>query len=190
MQLDDIAWRAPAGNRLRVSISTAYWPMVWPSPEPVTLTIGSGEIALPVRKTATADEWNFAEPEAAKPWNAVVERESSNKRLIEQDVKTGMVSVIIEDDMGRFRDRATGLVSDSTCRERWQIHPEDPLCAKADIWWEQITERDGWRSRTVAETAMWSDVEKFTVVARVEAFEGKRKIFTREWREEIPRGFL
>ncbi len=190
LQLDDIAWRVHAGNRLRVSISTAYWPMVWPSPEPVALTIASGEIALPVRKTATAGEWNFAEPEAARPWNAATERESSNKRLIEQDVKSGMVTVIIEDDMGRFRDRATGLVSDSTCRERWQIHPDDPLCAKADIWWEQINERDGWRTRTVAETAMWSDAEKFTVVARVEAFEGARKILAREWREEIPRGFL
>ena len=38
-----------AGERLRVSLSTCYWPMVWPSPEPVTLTVFAGEsaIALP-----------------------------------------------------------------------------------------------------------------------------------------------
>ena len=33
LQLDDIAYRLPKGHRLRLSISNAYWPMVWPSPE-------------------------------------------------------------------------------------------------------------------------------------------------------------
>src|SRR4029077_7037757 len=38
-----------AGERLRVSLLTCYWPMVWPSPEPATLTVfaGESEIALP-----------------------------------------------------------------------------------------------------------------------------------------------
>jgi hypothetical protein len=190
LRLDDIAWRAPTGNRLRVSISNAYWPMVWPSPQPVTLTIASGELALPVRKTATADEWTFAPPQGAPDWNAAAERPLANKRTIEQDVGSGMVSVIIEDDMGRFNDKDTGLVSDSRVRERWQIYPADPLCAKGEVWWEQINERDGWQTRTVASTAMWSDDATFTIVARVEAYEGGKKIWTREWREEIPRGLL
>jgi predicted acyl esterase len=30
IKLDDIAWRVPAGHRLRVSISTSYFPMMWP----------------------------------------------------------------------------------------------------------------------------------------------------------------
>ena len=37
IKLDDIAWHLPAGHRLRLSISTSYWPMVWPAPEPVVL---------------------------------------------------------------------------------------------------------------------------------------------------------
>jgi hypothetical protein len=156
----------------------------------VTLTIGSGEIEIPLRKTQTADEWTFAVPEAAKPWNVATERTPGNRRIIEQDMKTGMVSVVIEDDMGRFRDRDTGLASDSIVRERWQIHPDDPLCAKVNIQWKQISEREGWKTRTVASTAMWSDTRNFTVVARVEAFLGEKKIFSREWAEEIPRGFL
>jgi putative CocE/NonD family hydrolase len=190
LRLDDIAWRAPAGNRIRLSISNAYWPMLWPSPEQVTLTIASGEVVLPVRKTSTGDEWTFAPPQGATDWNVIVERPQANRRTIEEDVGSGMVSVVIEDDMGRFNDKDTGLVSDSIVRERWQIHPDDPLCAKGEAWWEQINERDGWQTRTVASTAMWADAVTFTVVARVDAYEGGKKTWTREWREEIPRGFL
>ena len=43
IKLDDIAWRVPKGHRLRVSISTSYFPMMWPAPEPVTLTVYAGK---------------------------------------------------------------------------------------------------------------------------------------------------
>lgn len=29
IKLDDIAWKVPKGHRLRVSISTTYFPMIW-----------------------------------------------------------------------------------------------------------------------------------------------------------------
>ena len=33
IRLDAIAQRVPAGHRLRVAVSTAYWPWVWPVAE-------------------------------------------------------------------------------------------------------------------------------------------------------------
>ena len=42
IKLDDIAWRVPKGHKIRVSISTSYFPMMWPAPEPVTLTVYAG----------------------------------------------------------------------------------------------------------------------------------------------------
>jgi hypothetical protein len=190
LKLDDIAWRVPAGNRLRVSLSPAYWPMVWPSPEPVTLTVGAGSLELPCRDRVEADEWQFEEPEAAPDWKRKKLRLKSNTRRIEKNMGSGMVSVVIEDDFGRNVCGETGLLSDSRVRERWQIHPDDPLCARGEAWWEQIYERGGWKVRTVAETAMWADARNFTVAARVEAFEGSKKVFSREFRQEIPRGCL
>ena len=40
------------GPHLRVSISTTYWPLMWPAPEPVTLTVYTGKsiVHVPVRK--------------------------------------------------------------------------------------------------------------------------------------------
>ncbi|TIU08011.1 MAG: peptidase S15, partial [Mesorhizobium sp.] len=31
--LDQCAYRVPSGHRLRIAVSNAYWPMIWPSPE-------------------------------------------------------------------------------------------------------------------------------------------------------------
>ena len=52
IKLDDIAWRVPKNHKIRISISTSYFPMMWPAPEPVTLTVfsGSSVLHLPVRK--------------------------------------------------------------------------------------------------------------------------------------------
>ena len=45
----------PAGHRIRVAISTAYSPLVWPAPEPVTLGVYASVsvLELPVRPATT-----------------------------------------------------------------------------------------------------------------------------------------
>ena len=52
MDLNNIAFSLAPGHRLRLAISTSYWPIIWPSPEPVTLTVFAGgktRVQLPVR---------------------------------------------------------------------------------------------------------------------------------------------
>ena len=50
-----------------------HWPHAWPSPEPVTLTLYSGQLSLPVRPPRPDEDARvtFAPPEAAP----VMERE-------------------------------------------------------------------------------------------------------------------
>jgi predicted acyl esterase len=58
----------PAGHRLRLSVSTTYWPWAWPSPEPVELTVLTGGCALelPVRRAGSGPEpAPFGPPELA-----------------------------------------------------------------------------------------------------------------------------
>ncbi|MCB1461721.1 MAG: CocE/NonD family hydrolase [Nitratireductor sp.] len=190
MRLDDIAWRAPAGNRLRLSISSAYWPMVWPSPEEATLTISQGTLELPLRPTAQKDECRFAEPEAAAPWRIETLRPASGTRRVERDMGTGVVTLTIEDDFGESRDKEHGLVHGSRMRETWTIHPDDPLSASGEAWWEQTHGRDAWSTRTVTTTAMTSDAASFTITGDIEAFEGHKRIFKRKYKEIVERKLL
>jgi putative CocE/NonD family hydrolase len=43
VRLNEIAHVFAAGHRLRVAVSTSCFPLTWPSPEPVTLTLHAGE---------------------------------------------------------------------------------------------------------------------------------------------------
>ena len=57
LQLNDCGYAFPLGHRIRVAVSSAYWPITWPTPERVTLTLYAGEatVALPVRAPRVED---------------------------------------------------------------------------------------------------------------------------------------
>ena len=188
--LDQCAYRVPAGHRLRVAISTAYWPAIWPSPEPVALTLRAGTLSLPVRPSADSDEWRFEEPEAAPPWKIEEMRKASSERRIERDLETGLVTVIVANDFGEARDLEHGLVTGSRMSERWTIRPDDPLSARAEIWWEQTLNRGDWSVRTEARSSMGSDAGSFHLAARLEAWEGSDRIFERDFANMIARQHL
>jgi putative CocE/NonD family hydrolase len=187
LKLDDIAYRVKPGNRLRVAISSTYWPLVWPSPEAVTLTLQSGAVDLPVRASGEGDEWIFPEPEAASPWQVETLRKSSNSRQIERDPQSGLVRLVIADDFGEVRDRDHGLVSGGVAREVWSIDPSDPLTAHGETHWTSTLSRNEWSLRTETFTTMSSDAETFRLTGRIEAYESDTLVFARDFTEDIPR---
>ncbi len=68
LPLHACSWVFPAGHRIRLAISNAMWPMIWPTPHPATATVRLGatgtRLVLPV---VPADPGrpvpSFAEPE-------------------------------------------------------------------------------------------------------------------------------
>jgi len=104
LRLDHIAYRVPKGHRVRIAISNAYWPLIWPAPQKARLTLSGGHVALPVRATATASERQFPPPDADPPWQTEDIRPESHIRRTETDHRTGIVSLIIEDDFGKAKD--------------------------------------------------------------------------------------
>ena len=51
LQLNDIAHAFPPGHRIRLALSTTYWPIAWPSPQAATVTVltAGSRLSLPVR---------------------------------------------------------------------------------------------------------------------------------------------
>ncbi|AWC22560.1 Cocaine esterase [Aminobacter sp. MSH1] len=187
LKLDDIAYRVLPGNRLRVAVSSTYWPLVWPSPEEVTLTLHDGAIDLPVRPSGDGDEWTFEEPEGATPWQTETLRESSNSRTVERDETASTVSLRIVDDFGEIRDSDHGLVIGDVARELWTIDPSDPLSAHGETHWTQTLSRNDWTVRTETFTTMRSDGQNFQLTGRIEAYEGEKLVFERDFDEIIAR---
>ncbi|MER8708849.1 CocE/NonD family hydrolase [Mesorhizobium sp. M1088] len=188
--LDQCAYRVPAGHRLRVAVSNAYWPMIWPSPEPVRLELSAATLMLPVRPPATGDEVTFPAPEGAAPWATETLRPANSERHVDRDEKTGMITLFIVDDFGEVRDLGHGLANGSIARETWAIHPDNPLSASGKTHWTQTLSRNGWSVRTETFAEMRSDAQSFVVSARIEAYEGEKLVFERNFEEKIPRALL
>jgi predicted acyl esterase len=55
LKLNDCGATFPAGHRIRLAFSTAYWPMVWPAPHDATVTILAGTLDLPSRPPRAED---------------------------------------------------------------------------------------------------------------------------------------
>ncbi len=190
ISLDHIAYRVPRGHRVRVAISTAYWPLLWPAPEAARITLAQGSVTLPQRPTQGGDEVAFAPPNGAAPWQTEELRAPAHARRQEVDMVTGIHTLVIEDDFGKLRDLDHGLIHGSVARERWEIHPDDPLSARGRCHWTDELERDGIRLRTETRCEMSSDAENFFLSATIEAWENDTQIYTRQENETIPRDHL
>ena len=188
--LDHIAYRIPAGHRLRVSVSNAYWPLIWPAPEASSLRLASGHVEIPQRPTTGGDEYVFPPPTAAAPWTTQTLRAENHERRQETNMVTGEVSLTIEDDFGKVRDCDHGLISGSIARERWTIKPDDPSSAIGACHWTEELERDDIRLRTETHSKMWSDATFFHLTARVEAYENDILIYERDVVDSIKRHFM
>jgi uncharacterized protein len=187
--LDEIAYRIPAGHKLRVALATSSWPTLWPSPRQANVTLYEAQIAIPLRPLATGDEISFPEPEAATPWKTETVRPAKSTRISER-LADGSLVLTIFNDFGADKDVAHGLISGSWTKEIWTIHSDDPLSARAEISWQQTLERGDWSVRTETHSTMVSDANWFYLTGRVEAFEGESLVFEREYEDKIERGLI
>ena len=193
IKLDDIAWHLPEGHRLRLSISTAYWPMMWPAPEPVTLTVHSARswLTVPARSPLPGEkEPSFPEPVSAPPVKLEELRPEFHKREQTEDPDTGAITLEIVDDFGLYREANHGLVSGGVGRETHTIRPDDPLSARMTTHWTEEMIRDGVHVRTETFSAMTSSKTHFHLTARIEAYLNDELVFERDFAEEVERDLL
>ena len=187
LALDQIAYRIPAGHRLRLAVSTAYWPYIWPSPERACVTISAGDLSLPARQLTQGDEWEFEAPEGAPAWQIETLRASSYEHRIETDAASGEKVVRIHADAGENRDLEHGLISGSRTSEEWRIHPDDPLSARVTTRFEKTGGRPGAMWRTHGMTSMHADATHFHSHARLVCEQEGRVIFEREFADTVER---
>jgi len=189
LRLDQFAVRIKAGMRLRVAISSSYWPFIWPVPHPVKLAIKAGKISLPVHHGSQADEWRFEPAEGAAPWQYDELRAPSYASRVTCDQSTGEITVLIDDDEGLRRDQQHGLQSGSRSHLKRSITGNDPLSASAESHWTQELSRQDWSIRTETHAKMWSSASTFHLSANIKAFEGDELIFNKDFKYNLARKF-
>ena len=191
LRLNDVGYRFAAGNRIRVALSTSYWPIVWPSPEraAVTVTAGTATLDLPVRAPRPADAMlpPFGPPEMSSPEVRTRLRAGGRERSVRRDNITGETLFTTDDDDGRERIEAIGL---EIANSRWQcfrVRDEDPLSARNETLWHKEMGRGDWQISTRTRVVMTATRTHFRMTAELDAFEGGQRIYSRNWDETIPR---
>ncbi|MGH7152526.1 MAG: CocE/NonD family hydrolase C-terminal non-catalytic domain-containing protein, partial [Acetobacteraceae bacterium] len=189
MELNDIAFRFPEGHRVRLALSTSYWPMVWPAAEPVTLTVLSGAIELPARSSRSEDEALLPMPvaETAPPAARTILTGGHSRRESGRDVVTGERFYRSIEEPSLTRIDAIAIELGNAATHEFRIRDDDPLSARAETTRTQSVRRGEWQVRTETWTRLTASRDAFRVEARVDAYEGDRRVCRREWDESIPR---
>jgi predicted acyl esterase len=167
IQLNDAGAVFPAGHRIRLALSTTYWPMIWPSPEKAALTIFGGTLDLPVRPSHAMEPLPpLPGPETAPPERPTV-------------IRPGVVRI----------DRL-GLEVATAGKFAFDIKDDDPLSAVAEMHRSETLSRDGWLVRIETQMRLSCTREAFLLRATLRAWQGTREVCHREWDRSIPRDLV
>jgi putative CocE/NonD family hydrolase len=185
------------GHQLRLSIATAYWPIIWPAPYPATLTIRTGEsvLELPVRQSDAGPKVEFAPP-VHGPLTPVTKIDPGViRRYTIQDHVSGETTYVTEGVGGVFGegilryDEVDIQVAHSLKREL-TIRDEDPLSARYVLTQSFEMGRDGWRTLVNTRAEMHSDRDNFYVSGTLTAHENGNVVAERCWNETIARDLM
>ena len=188
-----LAHRVAAGHRLRIALSTSYWPIAWPSPAPATITLalGASLCVLPCHLPDTkAPCRDFADAEGAPPAAIVPlrpRRTDIPQDRISFDPTTGDALVSRDRDRGAWRATDTDVAYDTTGTLEFAINAHEPLSARQEFHLTTTLGRDGWRTRTTTWSRLTATAHHFLLESRLEAFEGDIRVFERNWRQSYPR---
>jgi len=190
--LEAVAHAFPQGHRIAVSISNAYWPAAWPSPEPATLTIFAGvsRLTLPVRPPRAADAKlaPFGTPEAAAktPHRYLADGRDSN-RIVIRDFLKGTTSIQLPRDGGTLHLLDIDLICHETGDVFYEIIDGHPASARCWTRFEMGRRRGDWQIRTDTRTELRCTPTHFELTATLDAYEGTARVFARNWHLKIPR---
>ncbi|MBL8905803.1 MAG: CocE/NonD family hydrolase [Rhizobiales bacterium] len=194
IRLNEAAHHFARGNRIRVAVSTAYWPIAWPSPATVTAKIDlrTSKLIMPERPSG-ADDGKLAEflpAEHASPARQTYLREAVNGWTINFDAFTGETVVSRIGDEGVRRVEDLGLEVEIDRRHDYRIKADDPLSANAFFTWKRNYQRGSWRVWSETMLKVSCTARDFVLDATLDAYENGNRVTSRRWNMTIPRNLV
>jgi putative CocE/NonD family hydrolase len=164
----------PVGHRLRIAVSSAYWPWIWPHADEAALTIDPqrSSVTLPVWTRDGDDGVRFEEPERATPLavRALPSTSDLPQRSVTHDVGTGEWVLDVDPGYGGGREYPDGLVFTEDSRETYRIVDGDPLSATAESRWAIGLEKPDWKAWLETTSRVTATTDDYLVVNTVRAW--------------------
>ena len=189
-----VAQSLPDGHRLRLALSSSYFPMIWPSPEPVTLSIDTAgsRLELPLRAPAPLDETlaPFEPPVvgARLPSERIAAPETWCR--IVEDAAQGDMQMQIADGGGVNRLLDNDITLHSQGYETFGVRLDDVTSAWGRTEWRYGLSRGDWSIRSETTTLLRADASDFIISAELRAWEDDSLVVEKLWEERIPRDHM
>ncbi len=196
LKLNDCGYAFAPGHRLRIAVSSAYWPLIWPAPERARLALRlPGTLSLPVR-LAPADEpaVSFPARQAAPdaPMTKLGEGRVERRVGFDLGAKLSTYETIAEGGLfgeGAYVYDEIGTRVSHNLTRRLTIG-EDPLSAAYELDQTYEMGREGWRIVIEVHVAMRATATHFRLEGRLDAYENGERAAGRAFAETIARDFL
>jgi uncharacterized protein len=194
LQLNHIAQHLPAGHRIRLSLSTSYWPLAWPAPEHVVLDVhlDGCELEIPLRQRVSSghEAPPFGESRVARPNERELIEPTHYDWIVHRHLASDESTLEVIEDRGTHFHVATGLTVGTRAVERYHSAGNDISSVSGETVWHRGLERGPWQIRTKTRTVLTSDREHFHVQGDLDAYESNERVFCRTWRHAIPRDLV
>jgi putative CocE/NonD family hydrolase len=195
------SWVFPKGHRIRLSVSNAQWPMLWPTPYPVTTSLYLGpdgsRLSLPLvppgdSKAPAPSYLPIPEKEPALPGyeELGVQTPSAYGEVssIDRNPRTGKATVVATNTSSHRFPWGEQRYTEKFTHEAEDGHPE-----KASVRGQYTTEV---RMTGTGRTLRWESVVVFSSDRASFHYRGTRKLWENEklvreksWEKSIPRDF-
>ncbi len=191
IRCNGIAQSFPAGHKIRLSISSSYWPLAWLPPKPAMLTVypECSSLHLPVRPPRHEDSrLRPFEPPATAPLSpkAVIHAGESTWRVI-RDLATEVDTLEALKDDGSWILEDIDMIMHQKSIERYSVSGDRFDSACGETVWERGFKRGDWHAHTWTKTVLTCDQNTFYLHAQIDAWEGEERVYSRNWKVPIAR---
>jgi uncharacterized protein len=188
-------YRFARGSRIRVALSETWWPVVWPSPEMVTLhvTTGASRVELPVRpsKEGESPPFGIFSDRYAQPGAPLSPYGHDPLEGVQITGEPGSRTFSLTEGTlvpeGERIEGTGGTAYQEAYRLRRSIREDDPNSAEMEAEAINVYERGDWKIRLRARSLCKSTPTHFVCSESFEAWEGDRPVFSRTWDKSIVR---
>jgi hypothetical protein len=188
VQLNAIAQAFPRGHRLRLALSTSYFPLAWPPPEPVHLRIhtGASRLLLPVRPHRD-EPIAFEAAEATPAGHQELLHEGQHTWRVIRDLASDTSTLEVINDNGSLRLVDIDTTVARSAREWYSYQGDDFTSPRGETLWTPGLQRGAWSIRTVTRTVLRGTPTEFHLTAELDAYEGGTRVFSENWDRRVHR---
>ena len=190
VELNEIAETVPAGCRLRLAVSSNYWPMAWPSPERATITIDPARSSLVVPVLASEKgivNPRFAPPEKSEPAAITVKDPGAETRQLVLDIETQRMNFLINRNDGSYVIDEIGTEVSLTKRKDFSVSRDGRAAPRASVSTTVHYRRGDWDARTETQVSLTSTKTQFEMESEVRTFLNGKPFITRTFRKTFRR---